>query len=297
VPAVHRGAQVADPQPAAANACSAPSSEPVNTTPPATAGWTPSSTPVDAVHDRPPVAASEATSRLRQRRFRAEHVGEGGLDVSVGQATHPARDDQRLQRVGAGDAGAEQPAAARLVGAAQLRAGPFEGTRSMSARRRAPPRSRGRRSRSSTPSTPGSAHPTPGLLRMLSRRRRGSARRERARRRVARLGPASRGRSRTPPGARSSASSPTSWPGARASWSARHAGLPSTRALLVARRCRETRNARPRGARGGAAGVPARPRRSDEKPLAGSAEEAAVSELAAEPGSYTNRQDWQPGHQ
>jgi hypothetical protein len=35
----------------------------VNTTPPATAGWTPSSTPVDAVHDHPPVAASNATSR------------------------------------------------------------------------------------------------------------------------------------------------------------------------------------------------------------------------------------------
>ena len=46
---------------AAMNACSAPLSEPVNTTPPATAGWTPSSTPVDAVHDRAPVAASNAT--------------------------------------------------------------------------------------------------------------------------------------------------------------------------------------------------------------------------------------------
>jgi hypothetical protein len=64
--------------------------------------------------------ADAADRRLRQRRLRPEHLGQGGLDVPVRQAPHPARDDQRLQRVGAGHASAEQPGAERLVGAAQL---------------------------------------------------------------------------------------------------------------------------------------------------------------------------------
>jgi hypothetical protein len=64
--------------------------------------------------------ADAADRRLRQCRLRPQHLGQGGLDVPVGQATHPAGDDQRLQRVGAGHAGAEQPRAERLVGAAQL---------------------------------------------------------------------------------------------------------------------------------------------------------------------------------
>jgi hypothetical protein len=49
-------------------------------------------------------------------------LGQGRLDVAVGQATDPARDHQRLQRVGPGHSGAEQPGAERLVSAAELRA-------------------------------------------------------------------------------------------------------------------------------------------------------------------------------
>jgi hypothetical protein len=53
--------------------------------------------------------------------LRPQDLGERGLDVAVGQAPDPARDHQRLQGVGAGHAGAEQPGAERLVGGAQLR--------------------------------------------------------------------------------------------------------------------------------------------------------------------------------
>jgi hypothetical protein len=34
-------------------------------------------------------------------------LGQGGLDVAVGQAPHPTRDHQRFQGVGAGHAGTE----------------------------------------------------------------------------------------------------------------------------------------------------------------------------------------------
>jgi hypothetical protein len=47
-------------------------------------------------------------------------LSQGGLDVPVRQATHPAGDHQRLQRVSPGHPGAEQPRTERLVGAAQL---------------------------------------------------------------------------------------------------------------------------------------------------------------------------------
>ena len=57
----------------------------------------------------------------RQRRLRAQHLGQRGLDVTIRQAPHPAGDDQRFQRVGPGHAQPEQPRAEPLVGAAQLR--------------------------------------------------------------------------------------------------------------------------------------------------------------------------------
>jgi hypothetical protein len=59
--------------------------------------------------------------RAAQGGLRPQDLGQGGLDVAVGQAPDPARDHQRLQGVGAGHAGAEQPGAERLVGGAQLR--------------------------------------------------------------------------------------------------------------------------------------------------------------------------------
>jgi hypothetical protein len=72
--------------------------------------------------------ADAAHRGAAQRRFGTEHLGQGGLDVAVGQAPHPARDHQRLQGVGAGHASAEQPRAERLVGAAQLGALQLHGT-------------------------------------------------------------------------------------------------------------------------------------------------------------------------
>ena len=68
--------------------------------------------------------ADPADGRLRQRGFGTQDLSEGGLDVPVRQATHPAGDHQRLQRVGPGHPGAEQPRAERLVGTAQL--GPLQ---------------------------------------------------------------------------------------------------------------------------------------------------------------------------
>lgn len=64
--------------------------------------------------------ADAARGRLRQRGLRTERLGEGRLDVTYGQAPNEAGDHERLERVGAGDALAEQPRRERLVGAARL---------------------------------------------------------------------------------------------------------------------------------------------------------------------------------
>ena len=68
--------------------------------------------------------ADPADGRLRQRGLRTQDLSQGGLDVPVRQATHPPRDHQRLQRIGPGHPGPEQPRTERLVGAAQL--GPLQ---------------------------------------------------------------------------------------------------------------------------------------------------------------------------
>jgi hypothetical protein len=62
--------------------------------------------------------------RLGQRRFVAEHLFQGGFDVTVRQPAHPGRDDQGLEGVGAGHPHPEQLRAELLVGAAEL--GPLE---------------------------------------------------------------------------------------------------------------------------------------------------------------------------
>src|SRR4029450_1122352 len=59
----HRGGQKGWPQPKASKAMTLPSSAPVNTAPPATAGWIPKD-PAPAAHLRAPVAASSTTSPL-----------------------------------------------------------------------------------------------------------------------------------------------------------------------------------------------------------------------------------------
>lgn len=46
--------------------------------------------------------------RLGQRRFVAEHLFQGGFDVTVRQPAHPGRDDQGLEGVGAGHPHLEQ---------------------------------------------------------------------------------------------------------------------------------------------------------------------------------------------
>ena len=73
--------------------------------------------------------ADPAHRRLRQRRLGAEHLGQGGLDVAVRQAPHPAGDDQGLQRVGAGHArrrtaGSRTPRRCRAAWAAAARPRP-----------------------------------------------------------------------------------------------------------------------------------------------------------------------------
>jgi hypothetical protein len=69
----------------------------------------------------PQPLADPADGGSADRRLLAEDLYQRGLDIAVGQAPHPAGDDQGLQRVGAGDALAEQPVAQRGVGMAQLR--------------------------------------------------------------------------------------------------------------------------------------------------------------------------------
>jgi hypothetical protein len=64
--------------------------------------------------------ADPADGRLGQGGFGAEHLGQGSLDVAVGQPADPPGDHQGFQRVGAGHAGTEQPGAERLIGVAQL---------------------------------------------------------------------------------------------------------------------------------------------------------------------------------
>ena len=59
--------------------------------------------------------------RLGQRRLGAQRVGQGVLHIAHRQAAHEPGDHQRLQRVGLGDALAEQLRGERLGRAAQLR--------------------------------------------------------------------------------------------------------------------------------------------------------------------------------
>ncbi len=63
-----------------------------------------------------------AGGRLGQGRFGAERLGQQGFDVAVGQAPHPRRDHQRLERLGAHDALAQQARGEPLGRVAQLRA-------------------------------------------------------------------------------------------------------------------------------------------------------------------------------
>ena len=60
--------------------------------------------------------------RLAQRGLSAQRIGQGRLHITVRQPADVAGDDQRLQRIGAGHTGAEQPGGEPLGGAAQLRA-------------------------------------------------------------------------------------------------------------------------------------------------------------------------------
>ena len=73
---------------------------------------------VELVLDR---LAHPADSRLGQGRLRSQSVGQAGLHVPDRQAPDEPGDHQRLQRVSATYADAEQPGSERLVGAAQLR--------------------------------------------------------------------------------------------------------------------------------------------------------------------------------
>jgi hypothetical protein len=71
---------------------------------------------------RPQPLADPADGGPADRRLLAEGLGQHRLDVTVGQAPHPAGDDQRFQRVGPRDALPEQLVAQGGVGVAQLRA-------------------------------------------------------------------------------------------------------------------------------------------------------------------------------
>jgi hypothetical protein len=70
----------------------------------------------------PQALADPADGRAADRGLLADDLAEHGLDVAVGQAPDPARDDQGLQRIGPGDALAEQLVAQGGVSVAQLRA-------------------------------------------------------------------------------------------------------------------------------------------------------------------------------
>ena len=66
--------------------------------------------------------------RLGQGGLGPKHLGQGGLDVTVGQAPHPPGDDQGLQGVRAGHAHPEQPGAEHFVGVTQLGPGQLDGS-------------------------------------------------------------------------------------------------------------------------------------------------------------------------
>jgi hypothetical protein len=70
----------------------------------------------------PQPLADPADGGPADRRLLAEDLDQRRLDVAVGQAPHPAGDDQGLQRVGPGDTLPEQAVAQGGVGVAQLRA-------------------------------------------------------------------------------------------------------------------------------------------------------------------------------
>jgi hypothetical protein len=63
-----------------------------------------------------------AHCRTGQGGLGAQHLAQGGFDIPIRQAPHPAGDHPRLQRVGASHTIAEQPGAKPLVGPPQLRA-------------------------------------------------------------------------------------------------------------------------------------------------------------------------------
>jgi hypothetical protein len=64
--------------------------------------------------------ADPADGGAGQRGLGAEHLGQGRFDVAVRQPAHPTRDDQGLERVGPGHAGAEERRAEPFVGGAEL---------------------------------------------------------------------------------------------------------------------------------------------------------------------------------
>ena len=64
--------------------------------------------------------ADPAGGGAADARILAEDLDQHRLDIAVGQAPHPAGDDQGLQRVGPGDPLAEQAVAQGGVGVAQL---------------------------------------------------------------------------------------------------------------------------------------------------------------------------------
>jgi hypothetical protein len=72
---------------------------------------------VELVLDR---LADAADGRLRQRRLRPQRLRQRRLDVAHRQAAHEPRQHQRLQRIGARHALAQQPGRERLGGTAQL---------------------------------------------------------------------------------------------------------------------------------------------------------------------------------
>jgi len=79
-------------------------------------------TPLPGVELGPQALADPAGGRAADRRLLTEDLDQHRLHVAVRQPPHPAGDNQGLQRVGPGDALAEQLVAQRRMRVAQLRA-------------------------------------------------------------------------------------------------------------------------------------------------------------------------------
>ena len=77
--------------------------------------------PAPGVELGPKALADPADGGAADGRLLAEDLGQHRLHVTVRQPPHPAGDDQRFQRVGPGDALAEQLLAQRRMRVAQLR--------------------------------------------------------------------------------------------------------------------------------------------------------------------------------